>query len=218
MRHITRNSTMFPGSICGTATLSDALPLFMTLSAWTSAVLLGSPVSTLWMAIASSFMGHAFAEDYLCHGVPALEAFSENFAWGVVPFGADEKETNDTIEDIVVNEMFGADEGGVSKEWERIRSKVLMEIVPPGRGTGLENHLVGTVLVKGEESDEDGEGERLVGSFDTFEKDLVEGLLMAIVRAVGEPVLAQLEQGQLEGLGPEEVEALLFKAGVSRGD
>ncbi|KAF8424093.1 hypothetical protein EV426DRAFT_102487 [Tirmania nivea] len=222
--HITRSSTISASSICGTASLSDALPLFMLLSAWTSTVVLGSPVSTLWMRIAASLMAHAFAEDYLCHGVPPLQALRENFAWGVVPLDGDEKgEIPDTMEDIVVNEMFGADRGGVSKSWEDVKKEVLKEIVPP-KGVGLERHLVGEVLAKrntknSDKEDSNGSGSddtRLVGSFRDLEKNLVEGLVMAMVRAVTKPVLTQLEQGKLDGMEDADIEGLLARAGVER--
>ena len=171
-------------------------------------------------------MVHAFAEDYLCHGVPPLQALGENFAWGVVPLDENEKEEiPDTMEDIIVNEMFGADEGDVSKSWEEIRNEVLNEIVPPNQ-TRLENHLVERVLAKGnwENSDKEGssssssdnEDARLVGSFRDLEKNLVEGLVMAMVRAVGKPVLTQLEQGQLDGVEDVDVEELLARAGIER--
>ncbi|RPB21514.1 hypothetical protein L211DRAFT_840702 [Terfezia boudieri ATCC MYA-4762] len=219
--HITRSSTISAGSICGTASLSDAVPLFMLLSAWTSTVVLGSPVSTLWMGIAASFMAHAFAEDYLCHGVPPFQALCENFAWGVVSLNGDEKEEiPDTMEDIVVNEMFGADEGDVSKSWEEVRKEVLKEIVPPN-GVGLESHLVGRVLAKGngkgcDKEASDSENAQLVGSFRDLEKNLVEGLVMAMVRAVEKPVLTQLEQGRLDGVEDGDVEGLLARAGIAR--
>ena len=166
-------------------------------------------------------MAHAFAEDYLCHGVPPLQALCENFAWGVVPLDGDGKEEiPDTMEDIVVNEMFGADEGDVSKSWEEVKKEVLREVVPPN-GVGLESHLVGRVLAKGnskgnDKEDSDSEDMRLVGSFSDLEKNLVEGLVMAMVRAVGKPVLTQLEQGQLDGMEDVDVEELLARVGVER--
>ena len=171
------------------------------------------------MGIAASFMAHAFAEDYLCHGVPPLQALCENFAWGVVPLDGDEnEEIPDTTEDIVVNEMLGADEGGVSESWEEVRKEVLKEIVPPN-GVGLESHLVGKVLAKGNGKGSDGEdGTRLVGSFKDLERNLVEGLVMAMVRAVGKPILTQLEQGQLDGVEDVDVEGLLARAGVEGRD
>lgn len=172
-------------------------------------------------------MAHAFAEDYLCHGVPPLQAICENFAWGVVPQDGDEKEEiSDTMEDIIINEMFGAEEGAVSKSWEAIRKEALKEIVPPN-GVGLETHLVGSALVKGNgkgngkssnRGDNGSEDTRLVGSFRDLEGNLVEGLVMAMVRTVGKPVLTQLEHGQLDGVEDVVVEGLLARAGAERGD
>lgn len=203
--------------IWGAASLSDTLPLFMLLSAWTSSVVVCSPVGTLWMSIAGSFMAHAFIEDYLCHGITPLQALSENFAWGVVPVTeSGEEEATDSIEEIITNEMFGADGGEVSKEWEKVRKGILEELIPPPGGPGLEQHLFTNFLVKTDNHVEGGGNTSLIGTFSFFEKRLVEGFIMAIVRAIEKPVLAQLEQGRLEGLESGEVEALLARAGAQR--
>ena len=201
--------------IWGTASLSDTLPLFMLLSAWTSATVAFSPVNSLWMSIAGSFMAHAFIEDYLCHGVTPLQALSENFAWGVVPV-TDGGEEEDTMEEIIINEMFGADGGEVGVGWEKLRKQILEELIPPQGGPGLEQHLSTNFLVKPENDSEDEGNISLIGTFSLFEKRLVDGMILALVRAVQKPVLAQLEQGRLEGLESGEVEALLARAGIPR--
>ena len=189
----------------------------MLLSAWTSATVACSPVNSLWMSIAGSFMAHAFIEDYLCHGVTPLQALSENFAWGVVPAtDGGEGEDEDTMEEIIINEMFGADGGGVSVGWEKLRKQILEELIPPQGGPGLEQHLSTNFLVKSDNDSEDEGNTSLIGTFSLFKKRLVDGMILALVRAVQKPVLAQLEQGRLEGLESGEVEALLARVGVPR--
>ena len=162
-------------------------------------------------------MAHAFIEDYLCHGVPPLQALSENFAWGVLPVMDDDKEDfTDTIEEIIINEMFGANGGDVSIEWEKARQQILEELIPPQGGLGLEQHLVTSFLVNTDNDGGEEDNISLIGTFSFFEKRLIEGLIMAIVRTIKKPVLAQLEHGRLEGLESGEVEALLARAGVPR--
>ena len=160
-------------------------------------------------------MAHAFIEDYLCHGVTPLQALSENFAWGVVPV-TDCGEEEDTMEEIIINEMFGADGGEVSVGWEKLRKQILEELIPPQGGPGLEQHLSTNFLVKPDNDSEDEGNISLIGTFSLFEKRLVDGMILALVRAVQKPVLAQLEQGRLEGLEPGEVEALRARAGIPR--
>ena len=162
-------------------------------------------------------MAHAFIEDYLFHGVTPLQALSENFAWGVVPItDSDEGEIPDTVEEIIINEMFGADGGEVRIGWEKVRQQILEELIPPQGGPGLEKHLFVNFLVKTNSGGEEEGNTSLIGTFSVFERSLVEGLVMAMVRAIRKPVLVQLEQGRLEGLESGELEALLARAGVPR--
>ena len=160
-------------------------------------------------------MAHAFIEDYLCHGVTPLQALSENFAWGVVP-ATDGGEEEDTMEEIIINEMFGADGGEVSVGWEKHRKQILEELIPPQGGPGLEQHLSTNFLGKSDNDSEDEGNTSLIGTFSLFEQRLVDGMILALVRAVQKPVLAQLEQGRLEGMESGDVEALLTRAGVPR--
>ena len=221
--NIHRSSTISPHSICGTATLSDSVPLFMLLSAWTSA-LLNFHIQELWMSAALSLMAHAFIEDYLCHGVPPLQALEESFAWGVIPFPNNEEsgKVEDTMEEIMVNDMFGADGGSLSKKWEELREEVLKCLVPPpgqkqGLGVSLAAHLVGTVLrgvPPAQRGDESESGASLVGSFSMLEKVLVGGVLKAMAKVAGKPILAQLEKGQLDGVDAKDVLELLDTVGV----
>ncbi|KAF8461060.1 hypothetical protein BDZ91DRAFT_737792 [Kalaharituber pfeilii] len=215
--HISHASFVPPNpTICGSARLADCLPLFMLVSAWSSSILLGAPASTLWMQVAGSLMAHAFIEDYLCHGIAPFQAFQECFAWGVMPLGgSDDEETieEDTIEEVVINEMFGAEKGNVTKEWEEVKKVLMNELIPPeGSQLSLEQHLVGKVL-QTEENDDD---TVRTGSFRSFEKDMVEGLIMAMANALEKPVLAQLEEGKLAGLEVEEVKKVLERAGATR--
>ncbi|KAI5793814.1 hypothetical protein DFH27DRAFT_602580 [Peziza echinospora] len=256
-----------PGStttIRGTASLADSLPLFMLLTAWTSAQVSDSPISELWMAIATSFMTHAFAEEFLCHGTPAEQALNECFAWGVVPVdehelffdrsgnvnnssssgtggggggGGDTHErrfTREMMDEFVISEMFSADEGEVSKAWERARRRAIVELVPRasdgwGEG-GFEGFLVGkitksTTIASGGGGEDGDEGNTTPttttptnnndsNDLRALQRNVVEGYVSAVMSAVSTPVLAQLERGRLKGVEGGMVEGVLRRAGA----
>lgn len=108
----------------GHAALKDALREFMVLATWTSANF--AEVTRLWMKTATGFMLQAVLEAYRCHGASDMDALNECFAWGLTemdPLG----DTVD-IEEVVINEMFAADEGDVSLEFEAIKNETLLNV------------------------------------------------------------------------------------------
>lgn len=111
-------------ALWGHAALKDALREFMVLATWTSANF--AEVTRLWMKTATGFMLQAVLEAYRCHGASDMDALNECFAWGLTemnPLG----DTVD-IEEVVINEMFAADEGDVSSEFEEVKNQILVNV------------------------------------------------------------------------------------------
>ncbi|KAL7276274.1 hypothetical protein RUND412_000740 [Rhizina undulata] len=182
-------------SIWGNAALKEILREFMVLSTWTTAYF--AEASSLWMQTAVSFMLQAALETYRCQGAENIDALNEYFSWGLAK---SPDISNDHIEDIVINEIFVGNSGQVSLEFEMLKHGMLREIIPPA-GTTLESHF-----------------DNLAAKYpwQKFEENLVLGFLGAVTQSVSKPVLAQLEQGRLEGFGDKEVSELLSVAGIGR--
>lgn len=71
-------------------------------------------------------MLQAVLEAYRCHGASDMDAMNECFSWGLTemhPLG----DTVD-IEEVVINEMFAADEGDVSSEFEEVKNQMLVNV------------------------------------------------------------------------------------------
>lgn len=111
-------------ALWGHAALKDALREFMVLATWTSANF--AEVTKLWMETATDFMLQAVLEAYRCHGASDMDVLNECFSWGLTemnPLG----DTVD-IEEVVINEMFAADEGDVSLEFEEVKNQILVKV------------------------------------------------------------------------------------------
>lgn len=189
------DATPFPSSepAQGPATLRDVLWEFFLLSTHTSAV--HDDVSRMWMDTALSFMQQALLEAYLCYGVKGPEAADECFAYGLV-----EAHPDDSIEDIVINEMFAGDTGNTGKEFEMLKQEALRDFIPSrGQAAELQAHFNEL-------------RERM--PWERFEQDIADGYLLAVLQTLSIPVLAQLEEGRLEGFKDDDVRSMLVDAGV----
>lgn len=108
----------------GHAALKDALREFMVLATWTSANF--AEVTRLWMKTATGFMLQAVLEAYRCHGASDMDALNECFAWGLTEMNPLVMAVD--IEEVVINEMFAADEGDVSSEFEEVKNQILANV------------------------------------------------------------------------------------------
>ncbi|KAI5855386.1 hypothetical protein BZA05DRAFT_391436 [Tricharina praecox] len=181
-------------SLFGTATLRDALWDFLVMTAHISAR--DGEVRWPWMANTVDFMLQAVLEQYRCHGSTGVGALNECFAVGLTSMGADMDEATD--DEIMINEMFAGDNGAVGHMFGELRTKGLSELLPPPERT-LEAHF---------------EGLAMEYPWPDFEDRIVNCLIPAS-KSQARPVLAQLEQGRLEGFDPRDVQTVLASAGVS---
>ncbi|KAA8909791.1 hypothetical protein FN846DRAFT_941506 [Sphaerosporella brunnea] len=180
------------GSIFGGAALCDALWEFLLLTAHIAAR--DGEVTDAWMMNAVDFMIQAALEEYRCHGRTGADAMNECFAVGFTPLGdlADQ-----TTQEIAVNDLFAAQDGAIGEEFEAQRNEGLLEmVVPPG--ASLEGHFESLAVQYPWKEFEDG----------------IINCLVAAFQSQPRPVLAQLEQGRLEGFDTGDVHAVLAGAGV----
>lgn len=115
-------------ALYGQATLRDAQWEFLQLTAHLCAR--RGEVADAWIEAAVEFMIQAALEAYRCHGCAGVAALNECFAVGPTPLGATGL-AGLTDDELVVNELFGGDDGRVAAEFERSRAEALSEVNPP---------------------------------------------------------------------------------------
>ncbi|KAF8537094.1 hypothetical protein BDD12DRAFT_848281 [Trichophaea hybrida] len=179
-----------PDSFYGSATLRDAFWAFLLITAHISAK--QAEVTDAWISNAVDFMMQAALEAYRCHGCAGIDALNECFAVGPTALG------DMSDEEIMVNEIFGGDDGEVGRVFESLKAEGLEEMRPP-QGVTLEAHF--EALAK--ECPWKGFEERIFN------------YIVASSKSQARPTLAQLEQGRLEGYDSREIQAVLRNAGVS---
>ncbi|KAI5806204.1 hypothetical protein EDC01DRAFT_138208 [Geopyxis carbonaria] len=177
----------------GELNLREVLWEFMLLATHMSARF--AEASELWMETTIQFMEQAALEAYRVYGSRGVDAMNEAFGYGVTAMTDDDE----SIEEIVVNEMFAGDSGAVGIDFENLKNEALREIIPPS-GISLEDHF-----------------EKLAreSPWKVFEDRMVNGYLHAVNKSQPPPALAQLEQGRLEGFEASEIRTVLRNAGVS---
>jgi hypothetical protein len=187
--------------------LLDILPLFMSVIAARNE-LANSNLSLGLMDLAARFMLQACLEQYLIFGVDGTDAIDEAFAWGYKrPHAATESEDQvDSINSQGAEEvsdetirMFQA-EDGVQEEnpdWEDLKAKYIALLADETPGA-LQGHL--EQIAK----------DQPVAKFENTVLQLLAGLAASL----SPPVLAQLERGSLDGMGPKETKAFLRSCGL----
>jgi len=188
--------------------LLDLLPSFMAVIAARNE-LNNSNLSTGLMELAAQFMLQACLEQYLACGATGCDAIDEAFAWGYKPThptkGHKKSELNALNDDgsvEPVNEMDSMfqDEDNHSQEipdWHEIKACHIAELAH-GDSATLRQHLEDLAY-----------GYPIVD----FEETVLQ-LLAGLAASLPEPVLSQLERGNLDGMSSAETQKFLQECGL----
>ncbi|SMY28894.1 unnamed protein product [Zymoseptoria tritici ST99CH_1A5] len=180
--------------------LLDLLPLFMRLSA-SFQNLLNISVSKTWCDLAVGWMLQACLEQYLIYRANGKEILDEAFAWGFNP-GAEGGIDGD--EGDKVNDMFKDDESEQEiPGWKEMRQRALEKLCPKVGWNGKNSELVGCLLDAAEENPMRRTEERILEYF------------KGLSRSIPEPVLVQLEKGQLQGMTEMQTREFMRNCGLS---
>lgn len=182
--------------------LLDLLPLFVELSAASSSIH-GSNLNPRWMHLACEFMLQASLEKYLVCGATGLNVLDEAFAWGYAEEPQDARtdrqlaEINDMFED----ELYATELDG----WQELKIRYVQELadVEGSRQSSADGPDIFSLL----------ESVAAKHPMDAFEA-LVLKFLEALFISIAQPVLVQLERGQLDGMSREETKEFLMQCGV----
>lgn len=197
--------------------LLDILPLFMQLSAaWTA--LSDSNLTASWMSLACEFMLHACLEQYLVCGADGSDAIDEAFAWGhkseatgVNGDGENKAQTHDEVNIMFEDEE---DEQAEVQGWADERSKWLRQLFACDSNGYCENREPDAMSAPDLLSHL-----QMLARNHSIAKfhDTLLGFLAALGHSIPEPVLHQLENGQLEGMSKGETEKFLGSVGIRGG-
>lgn len=187
------------GAFYGTSAslaLLDILPLFMTVIAARNE-LNNSNISLGLMDLAARFMLQACLEQYLIFGAEGSDAIDEAFAWGYKrPQSGDEMEEDQGAETI---RMFQADDGlqEETPDWRDLKAEYIALLADERPGS-LQDHL-----------------ERIAREHPVAEfENTVLQLLVQLAASLPLPILAQLERGNLDGMGSKETKAFIRSCGL----
>jgi hypothetical protein len=194
--------------------LLDLLPLFMSVIAARNE-LNNSNLSPGLMELAAQFMLQASLEQYLVRGASGCDAVDEAFAWGcrAAPLATGDGHGNrhDEVDSDgskgegavdptdEVDRMF-QDEEEPSREvtdWSTVKSGFISQLARTN-GDPFMRHL-----------------ERVADKhpIDVFEQMVLQ-LLAGLAASLPNPILTQLEEGTLDGMSAEEMEAFLGECGL----
>lgn len=203
--------------------LLDVLPLFMQVSAAQNAMC-GSNVTEFWMRLTGEFMLQACLEQYLICGANGTDAIDEAFAWGygdtsermagtasssTVTKGKDEAELDTMFED----EVYETEIDG----WTDVKKSFLHQLLPPSvRSSDLSADVVPPDC--NDQSQPPDFASCLVTATSrhpvaVFERKLL-AFLGALASSTPEPILLQLEKGQLDGMSEAETRDFLRDCGL----
>lgn len=203
-----------------TLSLLDLLPMFMELSALRNAMS-ESDLTEFWMQFAAEFMLQACLEQYLVRGASGSDGVDLAFSWGYRSSSSDgrEAEADATTRrrTIAVNEMFEDEDLQTEVAgWNDIKLNYLKSLEPTsqskdiaGGNSGPNGHTPFTT-------------ERLVTHLEAvashhpvevFEKSMLT-FLSALANSISRPILAQLEDGKLEGMSESETAEFLSSCGA----
>ena len=189
--------------------LLDILPLFMRISAACHSMFSCPPTET-WMSLAAAWILQACLEQYLVFGSSGSDAIDEAFAWG--PKRSEEEQDEDEDEEMPdatapTNEKkrkedpFCLDMDDEDIElWNSIKTRALETILSAEKQywKDVASHLAAVwdkqTLAK-------------------TEKEIV-GFLKSLAECIPEPVLVQLQKGQLQGMSREETSKFIKECGI----
>lgn len=190
--------------------LRDLVPLFIEVSAASSGIH-GSALTERWMRLACEFMLQACLEQYLICGAQGEDALDEPFAWG---YCGRERIAGDTVggdesREAQINEMFEDDNYATEVEgWTALKAEYIKELIP--------DHLPQQIGIDEWDTDVGPHLESVASKhpIDEFEASTLK-FLEALMMSIPEPVLLQLEKGQLDGMSKGETEDFLKQCGVA---
>lgn len=189
--------------------LLDLLPLFVEVSAASSHIH-GSNLTERWMQMAFEFMLQACLEQYLVCGAKGSDVLDEAFAWGYTEeeHDAETAAAGSKSRQTYINDMFEDDEYATEVEgWDTLRNEYLQELTDcasPG-SSSVDNNGSDTAARLGSLASEH--------PTDAFEATVLK-FLEALSISIPEPVLIQLERGNLDGMTKEDTKEFLVQCGV----
>jgi hypothetical protein len=201
--HVLRTNSTASGDIYHTdyygtsssLSLLDLLPLFMKLSA-VFQNLLNISVSKIWCELALEWMLQACLEQYLIYGSSGRAVLDQAFAWGYNRVNKGNKDED------MINEIFRDDEReGEIPGWKEMRQRTLQKLCPTGEENGelcerLQDLAVGYPMRRTEET--------------------ILEYLKGLSQSIPEPVLVQLEKGQLAGMTAEQTQEFMRECGLDK--
>ncbi|KAK1046769.1 hypothetical protein LTS16_005484 [Friedmanniomyces endolithicus] len=204
--------------------LLDLLPLFVQVSAARNAMMDPSGLTGAWMRMAAELMLQAVLEQYLVYGVRGTEVIEEAFAWGLLAADGQRMEVDgeevDEVNDMFTDAVYETEVEG----WADVKKAYLAEIIPPAGETQAKSskdaHLVppsddGTNVTPDTFNFvshlEKAAKKHPMAAFETK----ILGFLDALAQSIPEPVLVQLEKGQLDGMSKENTQEFLKNCGSS---
>ncbi|KAM3421902.1 hypothetical protein BST61_g2279 [Cercospora zeina] len=180
-------------------TLLDLLPLFMRVSA-ACHTMFECPPTEKWMRLAAEWTVQACLEQYLIFGASGSDAIDEAFAWGPrqrrdVSTEGDEEQEDKTQDPFCV----GLDDED-TELWYTIRSRALDTILSSEKQywKDVASHLA-AVWDKSSPAQ--------------MEKEITE-FLGSLAECIPQPVLVQLQGGQLQGMTKLETQLFIRSCGV----
>ncbi|KAI5361097.1 hypothetical protein Slin15195_G122090 [Septoria linicola] len=186
--------------------LLDLLPLFMRVSA-ACHQMFECPPTEKWMRLAADLMLQACLEQYLVYGSSGSDAIDEAFAWGPKQ-QTEEQDEDDHIlekehkpEEATDDDPFGEDMEQEDIElWQSVKAQALQIILSTEKQywKDVASHLA-AVWDK--------------HPLSTTERELV-AFLDNLAGCIAEPVLVQLQRGQLQGMSRAETSKFIAACGI----
>ncbi|KAK0334198.1 hypothetical protein LTR91_001210 [Friedmanniomyces endolithicus] len=204
--------------------LLDLLPLFVQVSAARNAMMDPSGLTGAWMRMAAEFMLQAALEQYLVFGARGTEVIEDAFAWGLRAADGQRMEADgeevDEVDDMFTDAVYETEVEG----WADVKKAYLAEMIPPvneaqaksskdtyllhssDNNTGVTSpafHFISRLEMVAEKHP--------MAAFETK----ILGFLDALAQSIPEPVLVQLEKGQLDGMSKGNTQEFLRNCGSS---
>ncbi|KAK1067887.1 hypothetical protein LTR33_011257 [Friedmanniomyces endolithicus] len=204
--------------------LLDLLPLFVQVSAARNAMMDPSGLTGAWMRMAAEFMLQAALEQYLVFGARGTEVIEDAFAWGLRAADGQRMEADgeevDEVDDMFTDAVYETEVEG----WADVKKAYPAEMIPPvneaqaksskdtyllhssDNNTGVTSpafHFISRLEMVAEKHP--------MAAFETK----ILGFLDALAQSIPEPVLVQLEKGQLDGMSKGNTQEFLRNCGSS---
>lgn len=180
--------------------LLDLLPLFIKISAICCDEFGINPGDN-WKRLAREWMLQACLEQYLVFGAAGTDAIDEAFAWGYKEEST--KENGEEQENQANSIFYNSDSGAEIRKWQGLKEEMLEELFLAADGT--KDLVTGLMEL------------RTTHPIQKADQDAL-GYLQALSQVIDEPVLVQLEKGQLKGMSKEATNDFMRTCGVETSD